>query len=67
MTYEEAKTKCAVRSAIYRRSNRSVKYWKNHSIPLDERVPEKDQLLGKDWEEYDPREDDSGSLFMMND
>jgi len=30
-------------------------YWKNHNIPLDERVPDKEKL-SDDWEEYDPRE-----------
>lgn len=41
-------------------------YWKNHNIPLAQRVPGDDQLFD-DWEEYDPREDDDGSLFMFND
>jgi len=30
-------------------------YWKNHQIPLDERVPDEDKLCD-DWAEYDPRE-----------
>lgn len=55
MTYEEAKTWCHVRSAIYRTSNPSVKYYKNHSVPFDERVPGEDKLA-TDWKEYDPRD-----------
>ena len=41
-------------------------YWKNHTIPLKEQVPTEDQKH-EDWAEYDPREDDNGSLFMFND
>jgi hypothetical protein len=55
MTYEEAKTWCHVRSAIYRTSSPSVKYNKNHSVPFDERVPDEDKSA-TDWEEYDPRD-----------
>ena len=36
-------------------------YAKNHTIPLEERVPKKDQLHD-DWEEYDPRDYDPCSL-----
>jgi hypothetical protein len=55
MTYEDAKTICHVRSAIYRTSNPSVKYNKNHPVSLDERVAPKDKLA-TDWAEYDPRD-----------
>ena len=65
MNYEEAKQSCHVRSAIYRESI-GVRYWKNHTIPLDERVPRVDKRAN-DWLEYDPRDDDDGSLFMFND
>lgn len=54
MTYEDAKMRCHVRSAIYRTSNPSVKYNKNHPISLDERVPECEKSA-TDWAEYDPR------------
>lgn len=56
MTYEEAKTRCHVRSAIYRTSKPSVKYNKNHPVPFDERVPDEDKSA-TDWKEYDPRDD----------
>lgn len=55
MNYETAKSVCHVRSAIYRSSNPAVKYWKNHTVSLDDRVPEQDKLAC-DWREYDPRE-----------
>ncbi|WP_226552936.1 hypothetical protein [Celeribacter naphthalenivorans] len=55
MTYEKAKTICHVRSAIYRMSNPSVKYNKNHPTPFDQRVPENDKSA-TDWAEYDPRD-----------
>jgi hypothetical protein len=56
MTYEDAKMYCHVRSAIFRTSNPSVKYWKNHSVSLDDRVPD-DQKSALDWKEHDPREE----------
>ena len=62
MKYEDAKRCCAVRSAIRRKSKPTVRYWKNHTIPLDERVPAEDQLA-TDWEEYDPREHEECSAF----
>ena len=65
MKYNEAKSSCHVRSAIYRISN-GIRYWKNHAISLDDRIPEKDKLAD-DWEEYDPRDHDNCSLFMFND
>ena len=65
LSYEDAKRTCHVRSAIFRKS-KGVRYWKNHTVPLDERVPEEDQKAN-DWLEYDPRDEDSCSLFMFND
>lgn len=65
MNYEDARDKCHVRSAIYRTSV-GKRYWKNHTVRLDDRVPARDKLAD-DWEEYDPRDSDSGSLFMYND
>ena len=62
----DAISKCHVRSAVYRISEPSVKYWKNHQIPIFERIPDKDKEAC-DWEEHDPRDDDHGSLFMFND
>lgn len=56
MTYDEAKTICHVRSAIFRTSNPSAKYWKNHSVPLDTRVPDAEKSA-TDWREHDPREE----------
>lgn len=65
-SYEKAKNTCHVRSAIYRPSV-GIRYWKNHSIPLDDRIPDNEKLFD-DWEEYDPREDDDQtSLWMFND
>lgn len=55
MTYEEAKTLCHVRSAIYRTSKPTVKYWKNHSVSLDNRVSDEDKAA-TDWKEHDPRD-----------
>jgi len=55
MNYAEAKEWAHVRSAIRRTSKPSIKYWKNHTVPFDDRVPTEDQLAD-DWEEYDPRD-----------
>ena len=66
MTFEEAVLFCHVRSAIYRIGKPEVKYWKNHTESLEQRVPIKDQRCN-DWQEYDPRDEDDGSLFMYND
>ena len=66
MKYEDAKTSCHVRSAIFRTSEPTLKYWKNHTVPLDERVPDK-LKAETNWEEYDPRDNDNCSLFMFND
>jgi len=66
MNLEDAISSCHVRSAVRRTSNPSVKYWKNHNIPLTERIPQEEQSA-TDWEEYDPRDDDNCSLFMFND
>ena len=57
MDYRTAKETCYVRSAIFRAGNPSIKYWKNHTKSLDERVPIKDQVMD-DWVEYDPRDKD---------
>jgi hypothetical protein len=65
MNYEEAKAWCHVRSSIYREAN-GIKYPKNHTIPLDDRISEEDKQA-TDWEEWDPRDDDGCSLFMFND
>jgi len=65
MTYEQAKLGCAVREAIFRKSI-GVRYYKNHPISLDGRVPVGDKAA-TDWEIYDPRDDDNCSLFMYND
>lgn len=66
MTFKQAKESCHVRSAIYRKSNPKVKYWKNHSMTLDEQVPIIDQQEN-DWFEYDPRQEDESSLSSFND
>ena len=66
MDFENAVMRCHVRSAIYRKAEPEVKYWKNHDIPLKKRVPEEAQSHN-DWKEYEPRDDDNGSLFMFND
>ncbi len=65
MNYEKAKRTCHVRSAIYRKSAKK-RYWKNHPDSLDSRVPDADKAA-TDWEEYDPRDSDEGSLYMFND
>jgi len=62
MDYESAKQVCHTRSAIRRKSNPVVKYWKNHTISLDVRVPNEDKLAD-DWEEYDPRDHAECSAF----
>jgi hypothetical protein len=66
MTLEEAVYICHVRSAVRRKSNPNVKYWKNNQIQIIDRVPEEDKNA-TDWEEYDPREYDNCSLSMLND
>lgn len=66
MNFEDAASRCHVRSAIYREVEPSNRYWKNHPVSLSERVPQADQDAD-DWQEYDPRDDDDGSLFMFND
>lgn len=66
MKIKEAIENCAVRSAIRRKSNPKVKFWKNHTKSIISRVP-KEWIDAIDWEEYDPREDDNSSLFMYND
>jgi hypothetical protein len=66
MTLMEAIERCHVRSAVYRESKPSVRYYKNHPEKIISRVPPEDQLAD-DWQEYDPRDDDTCSLFMFND
>jgi len=66
MKFVDAVISCHVRSAIYREVNPSNRYYKNHTIALEKRVPESDQAFD-DWKEYDPRVDVQGSLFMFND
>ena len=61
MKYEDAKSKCHIRSSIYRKSDPKVKYVKNHTIPFDNRIPKSDQFAD-DWGEYDPNEDYNLSL-----
>ena len=41
-------------------------YWKNHPIPIEDRVPKSEQKYN-DWEEYDPHDYDDGSLYAYND
>jgi hypothetical protein len=55
MTFEEAVTRCHIRSAIYRETKPEIRYWKNHTVPLRDRIPPADQLA-HDWNEHDPRE-----------
>ena len=55
MTYEDAKFVCHVRSAIFRESHPDKKFWKNHSVSLDDRIPD-DWKSADDWREHDPRE-----------
>lgn len=53
MTYEEAKFRCHVRSAIFTEAEPELRFWKNHPVPLDERVP--DEMKARpDWAEFDP-------------
>jgi len=63
MTYEDAKKYCHVRSAIYRESKR-IRFWKNHSVKLDDRVPDEDKLA-IDWLEYDPREEADKTVHLV--
>ena len=66
MNLSEAIRTCHVRSAVRRRSKPDQKYWKNHTVPIIERVPVEDRDAD-DWEEYDPREYDDCSLAAFND
>jgi len=54
--FEKIIKSCHVRSSIYRESNPSVKYHKNHNLSFAERVPCEDQNAD-DWKEYDPADD----------
>lgn len=49
---------CHVRSAIYRRSNPSKRYWKNYPLSLWDQIMNLDDRRADDWEEYDPRDRD---------
>lgn len=66
MNLDEAISRCHVRSAIYMESIPKARFWKNHTIPLKEQIPEEFHSA-TDWKEYDPREDEDCSLFMYND
>lgn len=66
MRLKKAIELCHVRSAVYRKGKPKVKYWKNNPIPIIKRVSFLDKFR-RDWKEYDPRDDDNGSLFMFND
>ncbi len=66
MKLYQAIDKCHVRSAVIRKSKPNVKYWKNSPDTIEQRVPLED-IDAEDWEEYDPRDDDEGSLSAFND
>lgn len=66
MKLKDAINSCAVRSAVRRKSNPNIKFWKNHTESINSRVPIEWQNAD-DWEEYDPREEDNSSLYMYND
>lgn len=55
MKFEDAVKFCHVSGAIFRLGNPNKKYNKNHTINLEERVPEWEKEYD-DWEEYDPDE-----------
>lgn len=61
MDFETAVGCCHVRSAIYRESKPSIKYWKNSLPPFDTMVSEEDKKAN-DWREFDPRDEDKNSL-----
>ena len=42
------------------------KYYKNHPVPIIQRVPEADRAA-ENWAEHDPRDHDDCSLFAFND
>lgn len=62
--FEKAVAWCHVRSAIYLPLGKH--YWKNRTESLRERIPWYLRIIPL-WREYDPRDDDDGSLFMFND
>jgi len=66
MNLQDAILECHVRSAIFREPYPETKFWKNHTESLISRIPD-DWVDANDWEEYDPRDDDTTSLFMFND
>lgn len=63
MDYESAKRGCHVRSGIYRKAKPCLIFWKNHTVPFDERVVLQEDRLATDWYEYDPREHEECSAF----
>lgn len=66
MTLKKAIRCCAVREAVYRTKKPQRRYYKNHPISLRSRIAFLDRIR-RDWAVYDPRDDDSGSLFSFND
>lgn len=52
-TFASAASGCLVRGYIARRENPELHYWKNHPVPLAERVPVEDQRAD-DWDDFDP-------------
>ncbi len=61
MTLNEAIAACHVRSAVMRESNPNKKYWKNHPVPILQRIPLED-AQADDWVEYDPRDHEDATL-----
>jgi hypothetical protein len=53
MTFDEAVRRCMVRGYVARESLPGIKLWKNHEIPIAERVPT-DLQDGNDWDHFDP-------------
>lgn len=53
MTFEQACRLCLVRGYVARDSLPGIHIWKNHTIPMQDRIPVELQT-GTDWETYDP-------------
>lgn len=53
LTLAEHCDRCKVRGYVARDSKPEQKYWKNHTIPLVDRIPIKDQKAS-DWDHHDP-------------
>lgn len=66
MDFKTACSRCHVRSAIYRRYRPDKRYWKNHDVPFETRIPPLDQKA-LDWEEFDPRDADDSPGFGLED